>query len=50
VVLDEVEGAADNWFQRGRVELAAPFDDLEVQTYYYQQSVTGLALCGSRWE
>jgi gamma-glutamylcyclotransferase (GGCT)/AIG2-like uncharacterized protein YtfP len=50
MLLDEVEGAADNWFRRGSVELITPLDDLEVQTYFYQQSVAGLARCGSRWE
>ena len=50
VLLDEVEGAAENWFRRGSVELVAPFDNLEVQTYFYQQPVAGLARCGDRWE
>ncbi len=50
VLLDEVEGAAEDWFRRGGVELEPPFDASVVETYFYRQPVVELPDCGSRWE
>jgi gamma-glutamylcyclotransferase (GGCT)/AIG2-like uncharacterized protein YtfP len=49
-VLDDVDGVAAGLYQRGLVQLEAPFDTQPVETYFFQQSITGLADCSPRWE
>jgi gamma-glutamylcyclotransferase (GGCT)/AIG2-like uncharacterized protein YtfP len=47
--LDQVEGCDVGLYLRGPVELAQPHDALHPATYFYAQSVDGLADCGTRW-
>ena len=48
-VLDEIEGVSSKLYRRERVELEAPHQNDEVETYFYQQSIAGLPDCGSCW-
>lgn len=48
-VLDEVEGVDVDLYERTRVQLEPPYDQLPVQTYLYLRSITGLRCCGTFW-
>ncbi len=47
--LDRVEGSDAGLYLRQPVELLPPHESLVAVTYLYQQSVAGLADCGTRW-
>ena len=47
--LDEIECVSLNLYQRRRVELQSPFEDEQVETYFYIRTVAGLVECGSCW-
>ena len=47
--IDEIEGVAENLYQRQRVKLAEPFAELFAETYLYQRDASGLTDCGSVW-
>ncbi len=47
--LDEIEGLGIGLYKRAKVSLLAPYHREDVETYLYNQSLTGLADCGVRW-
>jgi gamma-glutamylaminecyclotransferase len=48
-VLDREEGCDTGLYRRESVELEAPHDSAGAIAYVYQQSIAGLADCGTRW-
>jgi gamma-glutamylcyclotransferase (GGCT)/AIG2-like uncharacterized protein YtfP len=48
-MLDRVEGSDVGLYLREPVELLPPHESLSPVTYLYQQSVAGLADCGTCW-
>ncbi|MCA9004977.1 MAG: gamma-glutamylcyclotransferase [Planctomycetaceae bacterium] len=49
-LLDEVEGVAENLYQRGAIQLIQPQVTEPVQTYFYQESVNQLPVVGDTWQ
>lgn len=47
--LDDIEGVALNLYERRPIQLAAPYGQTAVQSYFYQRSVLGRRDCGVRW-
>jgi hypothetical protein len=47
--LDRVEGCAEGLYRRGQIELEPPHTAVPTVAYFYEQSVNGLADCGSHW-
>jgi len=47
--IDEIEGVAQNLYERRPVQLAPPHDKVSAQSYFYQRDVSGLPDCGVRW-
>jgi gamma-glutamylaminecyclotransferase len=47
--LDQIEGVDLRLYQRRTVILAAPFDELACEAYFYCRAVTGLRDCGGSW-
>jgi len=47
--LDEIEGVAIHLYERKPVILQQPHEREFAETYFYQQDVTGLTDCGTRW-
>lgn len=48
-LLDEVEGVAENLYQRGPIRLIQPEVTESVQTYFYQGCVDQLPVVGHNW-
>lgn len=47
--LDRIEGVAENWFRRERIELSAPELERPVVAYFFAGDTAGLPDCGSCW-
>jgi gamma-glutamylcyclotransferase (GGCT)/AIG2-like uncharacterized protein YtfP len=47
--LDELEGVAEQLYARVPIPLAAPYDQVLVETYLYLQSLTGRSEIGAVW-
>ena len=48
-VLDEVEAVDEGMYRRSLIRLQSPFDELEIESYFYLKRTDGLADCGSCW-
>ncbi|GAB5442889.1 MAG: gamma-glutamylcyclotransferase [Fuerstiella sp.] len=48
-VLDEVEGVEEDLYRRAAVRLQPPFDQQDVQAWFYNQPTDHLPDCGNRW-
>ena len=47
--LDILEGVGENLYRRERIALLPPYEDREVETYFYARAVTGRDDLGSVW-
>lgn len=48
--LDLVEAVNEGLYERAGIQLLVPFESLDVDAYFYRQSVLELADCGDHWE
>lgn len=48
-VLDEVEGVSEGLFERRPVQLAAPFDRADIESYFFSGDVTDAEDGGDCW-
>lgn len=48
-VLDRVEAVDQGLYRRGPIQLQTPFNEFDVEWYFYQQSTDGLADSGTCW-
>lgn len=48
--LDEVEGVAEQLYERAPIALLPPFSTDTVEAYFYRRPVAGLRELGTRWE
>ncbi len=48
--LDEIEAVDEDLYRRDRIELESPYHQTTVLAYFYNQDVTGMPDCGTRWE
>ncbi len=47
--LDEIEGVAENQYQRESIDLLHPYQQQQVEAYFYRYDISGLADCGDCW-
>ena len=47
--LDEEEGVDIGLYERCRIQLKSPFDDIEIEAYFYLGDCRTLSDCGVRW-
>lgn len=48
--LDQVEAVDEGLYRRERVQLESPFDEITVETYFFNRAIDRLRDCGTRWK
>ncbi len=48
--LDDVEGVAEQLYERAPIALLPPFSGCTVEAYFYRRPIAGLRELGTRWE
>lgn len=49
VALDKAEGVSDGFYARRAIQLQPPFDQLNVDAWFWLHPVPGLTDCGHEW-
>lgn len=48
--LDEAEGVDEGLYRRGKIELASPFDQMEIEAWFFNSEEFDDRPAGDRWE